>query len=423
MASQYGGDRARTGSNRGDYQGRTTLPLSYNASQYKPPPEGSRDAQDTKGTMKHAPKFVISSMRLVALTAALFASAAYADDYADVSQLARNGKYSEALAKADQYLAAKPRDPQMRFIKGVVQRDSGKTGDAIATFTRLTEDYPELPEPYNNLAVLYAGQNQFDKARTALEMAIRTNPSYTTAHENLGDVYAKLASQAYGKALQLDASNTAVPPKLAVIRELFNPALSKGQRPTLPPAEVPAQVASKLPPMLATKGAADKAPPTLTEKPPASLATKPEAPTAPVTSATTGARTAEATEPNAKVATPAQPASDNRQHKDVEAAVANWAKAWAAQDMKAYLGSYGKEFDPPGKMSRSDWESERRQRIVGKSKISVKVERLSVEVNGDTAVAKFQQSYKSGSFAVSSRKQLDFVKAADRWLIVREAVN
>jgi ketosteroid isomerase-like protein len=280
-----------------------------------------------------------------------------------------------------------------------------------------------LPEPYNNLAVLYAGQNQFDKARTALEMAIRTNPSYTTAHENLGDVYAKLASQAYGKALQLDASNTAVPPKLAVIRELFNPALSKGQRPTLPPAEVPAQVASKLPPMLATKGAADKAPPTLTEKPPASLATKPEAPTAPVTSATTGARTAEATEPNAKVATPAQPASDNRQHKDVEAAVANWAKAWAAQDMKAYLGSYGKEFDPPGKMSRSDWESERRQRIVGKSKISVKVERLSVEVNGDTAVAKFQQSYKSGSFAVSSRKQLDFVKAADRWLIVREAVN
>ena len=114
--------------------------------------EGSRDAQDTKGTMKHAPKFVISSMRLVALTAALLASAAYADDYADVSQLARNGKYSEALAKADQYLAAKPRDPQMRFIKGVVQRDSGKTGDAIATFTRLTEDYPELARAVQQLS-------------------------------------------------------------------------------------------------------------------------------------------------------------------------------------------------------------------------------------------------------------------------------
>jgi tetratricopeptide (TPR) repeat protein len=423
MASLQGGDRARTASNRGDYQGRTTLPLSYNAPQYKPPPEGSCDAQDTKGTMKHAPKFVISSMRLVALTAALFASSAHADDYADVSQLARNGKYSEALEKADQYLAAKPRDPQMRFIKGVVQRDSGKTGDAIATFTRLTEDYPELPEPYNNLAVLYAGQNQFDKARTALEMAIRTNPSYTTAHENLGDVYAKLASQAYGKALQLDASNTAVPPKLAVIRELFNPALSKGQRPTLPPAEVQAQPAAKLPPMLSTKGAADKAPPTLVEKPIASVAPKPAAPAAPVASTATVAKSAAEVEPIVKAAAPTPPASDNRTHKDVEAAVANWAKAWAAQDMKAYLGSYGKEFDPPGKMSRSDWEAERRQRIVGKSKITVKIESLSVQVNGETAIAKFQQSYKSGTFAVSSRKQLDFVKAADRWLIVREAVN
>jgi tetratricopeptide (TPR) repeat protein len=398
------------------------LPLSYNAPQYKPPAEGSRDAQDTKGTMKHAPKFVIAPLRLITLTAALLASTAYADDYADVSQLARNGKYSEALAKADQYLSAKPRDPQMRFIKGVVQRDSGKTSDAIATFTRLTEDYPELPEPYNNLAVLYAGQNQFDKARTALEMAIRTNPSYTTAHENLGDVYAKLASQAYGKALQLDASNTAVPPKLAVIRELFNPAMGKGQRPTLPAADASAQTASKLPPMLATKGAADKAPPTLPDKPTASVASAPAAPAA-STAPAAKAPPAAAAEPTAKVTPATPPATENRHHKDVEAAVANWAKAWAAQDMKAYLGAYVKEFDPPGKMSRSDWESERRQRIVGKSKITVRIEKLAVQVNGETAVAKFQQSYKSGTFSVSSRKQLDLVKAGDRWLIVREAVN
>jgi ketosteroid isomerase-like protein len=223
--------------------------------------------------------------------------------------------------------------------------------------------------------------------------------------------------------LQLDASNTAVPPKLAVIRELFNPALSKGQRPTLPPVEAPAQVTTKLPPMLATKGAADKAPPTLVDKPTASVAAKPASPAAPAANTATVAKSAEDVEPTAKATGSTQPASDNRQHKDVETAVASWAKAWASQDMKAYLGSYGKEFDPPGKMSRGDWEAERRQRIVGKSKITVKVESLSVQVNGETAVAKFQQSYKSGSFAVSSRKQLDFVKAADRWLIVREAVN
>jgi len=146
--------------------------------------------------MKHAPSKLFTAIRWIALAATLTFGTAHADDYADVAQLVRNGKLADAMTKVDQYLTTKPRDPQMRFLKGVIQRDSGKTSDAIATFTRLTEDYPELPEPYNNLAVLYAGQSQYDKARTALEMAIRTNPSYTTAHENLGDVYAKLASQA-----------------------------------------------------------------------------------------------------------------------------------------------------------------------------------------------------------------------------------
>lgn len=421
MASQEGGGRARTGSNRGFTKGEACYPSATMPRSISPRSRGSCDAQDTKGTMKHAPKFVVSSLRLVTLTAALLASTAHADDYADVSQLARNGKYSEALAKADQYLSAKPRDAQMRFIKGVVQRDSGKTGDAIATFTRLTEDYPELPEPYNNLAVLYAGQNQFDKARTALEMAIRTNPSYTTAHENLGDVYAKLASQAYGKALQLDAGNTAVPPKLAIIRELFNPALGKGQRPTLPAVDASTPVATKLPPTLATKGAADKAPPTLPEKPAVPVAS---APVAAVPSTATKAPAVAATPAVvAKVPAPTPPAAETNHHKDVEAAVTNWAKAWAAQDMKGYLGAYGKEFNPPGKLSRSEWEAERRQRIVGKAKISVKIEKLSIQVNGETALAKFQQSYKSGSFAVSSRKQLELAKTGDRWLIIREAVN
>ena len=100
---------------------------------------------------------------------------------------------TEALAKADAYIAGKPRDPQMRFLRGVILTEQGKQAEAIAAFTQLTQDFPELPEPYNNLAVLYAAQSQFDKARAALEMAIKLNPDYATAHENLGDVYARLA--------------------------------------------------------------------------------------------------------------------------------------------------------------------------------------------------------------------------------------
>ena len=167
---------------------------------------------------KRLPALVLLILAMTGMVTPVFA-----DDYDEVRQLMRSGKLVEAVSKADLFLATRPRDPQMQFLKGVLQQDTQKTAEAIATFTRLTQDYPELPEPYNNLAVLYAGQNQYDKARAALEMAIRNNPGYATAHENLGDVYIKLASQAYDKALQLEAGNSKVPRKLALTRELLNP--------------------------------------------------------------------------------------------------------------------------------------------------------------------------------------------------------
>jgi tetratricopeptide (TPR) repeat protein len=171
-----------------------------------------------------------AAIRSLLVAGALLGSAAWADDYDDVARLIGSGQYAQAQAAAERYLAANPRDPQMRFLKGVIQSESGQAGEAISTYTQITQDFPELPEPYNNLAVLYAGQNQFDRARAALEMAIRTNPRYATAHENLGDVHARLASQAYSQALQLDSSNAALPPKLALLRSLFITG-SKGATP------------------------------------------------------------------------------------------------------------------------------------------------------------------------------------------------
>ena len=160
-------------------------------------------------------------IRLLTLASALvFSGLAHADDYSDVNQLLKSGKGTEALAKADKYLADKPKDPQMRFLKGVIQTQAGNTTEAIATFTALTQDYPELPEPYNNLAALYASQNELEKARTALEMAVRMNPSYAIAHENLGDIYARLAGQSYGRALQLEPANPLLQPKINLLREL-----------------------------------------------------------------------------------------------------------------------------------------------------------------------------------------------------------
>ncbi|MBT0571101.1 tetratricopeptide repeat protein [Curvibacter sp. CHRR-16] len=344
---------------------------------------------------------------------------ALADEYSDVAQLAKNGKYAEALSKADQYLAQKPRDPQMRFIKGVVQRDSGKTSDAITTFTRLTEDYPELPEPYNNLAVLYAGEGQYDKARNALEMAIRTNPSYATAHENLGDVYAKLASQAYNKALQLDSNNTVVPPKLALIRELFSPNTNGKSKPSTIAPTSNAPTVSKAPPTLPVQAGAGNP---SDKKTPSAPVSAPVA-TTPTTTPSTPATAANNSGTPAKSAASDTDKTAQKPDKDIETAVRAWAKAWANKDMKAYFAAYSKEFDTPANMSRKSWEDDRTQKITSKKTISVKVEGIKITLHNNRASAKFRQEYKAGGLAVSSNKTLDLVKNGDRWLITRESVN
>jgi len=157
---------------------------------------------------------------LAALAAALICAPAVANDIQDASKLLKSGQHQQALERVNKLLAAKPKDAQARFLKGLIYADQGNVKDATEMFLQLTKDYPDLPEPYNNLAVIYAAQGQYDKARGALEQSIRTHPSYATAYENLGDVYAKLASQAYDKALQIDSANAAAKNKLALVRDL-----------------------------------------------------------------------------------------------------------------------------------------------------------------------------------------------------------
>jgi tetratricopeptide (TPR) repeat protein len=311
------------------------------------------------------------------LLGALWSPFAWADDYADVNRLLKSGQATEAMGKVDQFLAGKPRDPQMRFLKGVILAETGKVNEAISTFVKLTEEFPELPEPYNNLAVLYASQSQFDKARLALEMAIRTNPSYATAHENLGDVYAKLASQAYSKALQLDGTNAGVPPKLALIRNLFAPeSRTTKQTPVVvTPSAAPTQAATK---------------------------SAPAAPTAAAVTPTTAAANPEGTQ-------------------EVIAAVQAWAKAWASKDTASYFNAYSDKFTASSKQSRKAWEAERTDRIVSKRAITVDVSDFEVKATDGKASVSFRQNYKAGTLVANSRKTLEMQRQNSRWLIVRES--
>ena len=350
-------------------------------------------------------------------------SLASAQTLPDVQRLMKEGQTPQALEKVDAYIASKPKDPQGRFMRGLVLTEMGRTADAIAVFTKLTEDFPELPEPYNNLAVLYAQQKQYDKARTALEMAIRTHPSYSIAHENLGDVYAKLASQAYDKALQLDSSNKSTQTKLSLIKEM----ITTSGKPTGKPTAAPSSEAPKAAPVktaaaepakpaepVATKPAEkpiDKAPEKPAEKPVAKAPEKsPEPAAKPIET-----KQAETSQTD-KSAAPGGEA-------DVTRAVQAWAGAWSRKDVKAYLASYAADFQTPSGMTRKAWEAERTQRIDKPGKLQVSVEDVKVTVAGDKATVKFGQNYTSSTLKSTASKTLVMVKSGNRWLIQQERVS
>jgi tetratricopeptide (TPR) repeat protein len=289
-----------------------------------------------------------------------------ATEIQDINLQFRKGDLTGALNNANRYLAKNPKDAQARFLKGLILADQGKTNDAIAVFTGLTEDYPELPEPYNNLAVLYASQSKYEAAKNALEMAIRTHPSYATAHENLGDLYAKMASIAYDKALALDSKNATAQTKLALIKDMMGTTPSRK-----PAAAKPAAAAPK---------------------------------------------------PTAKAAAESKPAPESRQATDtagVEDAVAKWAQAWSRRDADAYLAAYAGDFAASG-MTRAAWEAQRRARITAPASIDVKVSDLKIEQQGDIASATFRQTYRSDRLTSTVTKTLKLAPQNGQWRIVGE---
>ena len=346
-------------------------------------------------------RLTAARLLLAAVSTALvaFSGASRADALQDIGKLVKQGQHAQALEQIDKYLAGKPKDAQGRFLKGIVLTEMNKPNDAIAVFSKLTEDYPELPEPYNNLAVIYAQQKQYDKAKQALEMAIRTHPSYATAHENLGDIYARLASQAYDRALQIDSSNSSAQAKLALIRDL----MTSGSRPGK--AGKPADTRPAEPVKIA------EAP-----KPAASPAPAPVAAPAPIPApAPPAAKPAEPPKPAAK---PAEDASA-----EISRAVGLWAAAWSRKDVKTYLAMYAPDFKTPGGESRAAWDAEREKRINKPGAIQVSFESLRVTVDGDSATVRFRQHYKSASLKTSSNKVLLMGKRDGKWQIVQERVG
>ena len=310
----------------------------------------------------------ISVISLLALATSLCAPAFASLDEAQA--LINQGNYSRALSVIDSHLSAQPQDAEARFTRGLVLVKLNRVDDALKTFANLTRDYPQLPEPYNNLAVLYAQQGDYEKARDALEAALATHPSYATAHENLGDIYAALASAAYNRALLLDQANDAVRSKLQLMEQMNTLPIDNGN------------VAAS------------------TYTPPAAVQ-QPRPVTSPVATV--------------QAASPAEAEA-------VSGAVYDWAQAWSSQNVGAYLASYDATFIPADGLSRGDWEAQRRSRIARPGAISVRVRDPQIDMLGDDrARVTFRQDYSSATYSDAVTKVLDLRRRdGNTWKITSE---
>lgn len=328
------------------------------------------------------------NIRRAALGAVLLlgAHSAFANLADDARALMAQGQFAPALQKLDQHLAKNPQDAEARFARGLALTKLNRVPEALKAFTDLTRDYPQLPEPYNNLAVLYAQQGDYDKAREALEAALATHPSYATAHENLGDIYAALAGASYNRALMLDKTNDGVRYKLGLIAQVEKPAdnvlIAKNNKPA---------------PVAATP-----------------VAAAPVVKAAPV-----------AVAPLAPVPAPATTAATKAAPESADAAVAallsNWTTAWSSKDAAGYLALYADDYAPEGGQLRAAWADQRRERILKPARIQVSVKNTKiVRTAPDRVSVSFVQSYKSDNYSDTVNKTLDLQQSNGAWKIVRE---
>lgn len=308
-------------------------------------------------------------------------SAAEPDGYTQAVELHQRGDEATALARLDAYLAEHPKSSRARFLKSTILAKQNRAEEAIELLAALSEEFPELPEPHNNLAVLYAGQGKYEEARRELEMAVRAYPDFAIAYQNLGDVYAALAAQAYEQALRVDAKSAVARTRLEAIRSLL---------------------------------------------PRGSVAAAPLAGAAPESAAPTAAP--QPSVPQQSIPAPSvagdKPASPPNAPRTVLGTVEDWAKAWSSKDVEKYLSFYAKDFRTPKGEPRGNWEAARREQIVTPRIITVEIVEPRVTVpDPNHATVAFKQNYRADAYRSSGRKTLQMVRQGDRWLIQQETIS
>ena len=286
-----------------------------------------------------------------------------------INKLIEDKNYEKAQIEINALLKSDSDNPQLLFINGVLLSENNKVDEAIKVFESLTKTHPNLPEPYNNLAVLYAQQGDFPKAKHALEQSIKTHPSYATAHINLGDLYTRMASESYNQALQIDGSNKSAKTKLSLIKKLFN------FQPIRKNIEI-------------TKKASNES----------------EAP-----------KIQELDSKNIIENT-----SNNISLTEIESFIDGWKTSWEQQNFESYINCYSLKFKNNNGQNFEQWKIYRKPRVTNKEKIEIKLTNIKItEINNGFEVS-FIQEYKSGNIDSRTNKKLIIETVDNQIKIINE---
>ena len=286
-----------------------------------------------------------------------------------INKLIEDKNYEQAQIEINARLKSDSDNPQLLFINGVLLSENNKVNEAIKVFESLTKTHPNLPEPYNNLAVLYAQQGDFPKAKHALEQSIKTHPSYATAHINLGDLYTRMASESYNQALQIDGSNKSAKTKLSLIKKLFN------FQPIRKNIEI-------------TKKASNES----------------EAP-----------KIQELDSKNIIENT-----SNNISLTEIESFIDGWKTSWEQQNFESYINCYSLKFKNNNGQNFEQWKIYRKPRVTNKEKIEIKLTNIKItEINNGFEVS-FVQEYKSGNIDSRTNKKLIIETVDNQIKIINE---
>lgn len=334
---------------------------------------------------------------------------ANANSLQQIQQDLKANRYAQAAASAKALLKQQPDDLQLHFITALALQKNAQPEQAIRHYQAIIADHPKLPEPRNNLAIIYLQQGQYDQAIDLLIESLNTHPAYATAWKNLNNIYQGLASEAYRKALSDDNDTRSM---------LHTIQLSALDTLTVQPLKQPLTIATApresapLPPAQSKAVKPSTAEPSIT-KTPIKIAAAPKPVAAP------------APKPKPTLTTATKPQVVNNTvkiptEKQLISILNRWASAWRDQEFDQYVTAYTTDYKGRYR-NHQQWVKERRKRVIRADRITLELSQFQVKsLSAQRAIINFQQRYQSATYRDKVVKRIHLVNQDGQWKIARE---